>query len=138
MKKNLFYFFLTIALVIEASLTFLCFIKPIGAMALFGMSYNNQTAFLAYIIAWFCLLVSVLIIHCIIGLKNNNPNFKAIVYILSCWWIGLGIGVFVVFKKTDNLMLDSLKGLILIILTYLYDKEESKKFKLSNDSKTRF
>ena len=124
MKKNLLYITLTIAFVIEAALTILCFFKPLKAMGLFGMTYNSETAFLAYIIAWFCLLVSVLIIFALLGLKNNNNGFKILIYILGCWWIGLGIGVYIIFNKSDNLLLDSLKGLVLIVLNYLYAKEK--------------
>jgi hypothetical protein len=124
MKKNLLYITLIIAFVIEAALTILCFFKPITAMGLFGMVYSSETSFLVYIIAWFCLLVSILIIYALIGLKNNNNGYKILIYILGYWWIGLGIGVFVSFKKTDNLLLDSLKGFILVVLNYLYAKEK--------------
>ena len=123
MKKNLLLLTLLLALVIETALTFLCFFKPATAVALFGMQYNEQTAFLGYIIAWFCLLVSVLIVYTIWGLKNNSSGYSAIIYVLGFWWIGLGIGVYFVFKKTDNLFLDSLKGLILVTLNYLHGKE---------------
>ncbi len=124
MKKNLLYIALIIAFVIEAALTILCFFKPINAMSLFGLVYSNETSFLAYIIAWFCLLVSILIIYAMVGLKNDNSGYKILIYILGCWWIGLGIGVYVSFNKTDNLLLDSLKGFILVLLNYLYAKEK--------------
>ena len=123
MKKNLLYITLILAFIIEAALTILCFFKPATAMGLFGMVYSSETSFLAYIIAWFCLLVSILIVYALVGLKNHNNGYKILIYILGCWWIGLGIGVYVSFKKTDNLLLDSLKGAILIVLNYLYAKD---------------
>lgn len=124
MKKKLLYIILIAALAIEATLTILCFFKPVLAVGLFGLTYTTETAFLGYIIAWFCLLVSALIVYAIIGLKNDSSYFEVLVYILGCWWIGLGIGVYVAFKKTDNLLLDSIKGLLLITLNYLYAKEK--------------
>ena len=124
MKKNLLYITLIIALIIEAALTILCFFKPATAMGLFGMDYNNETSFLGYIIAWFCLLVSILIVYALIGLKNNNNGYTILIYILGCWWIALGLGVYVSFKKTDNLLLDTVKGIILVALNYLYAKEK--------------
>ena len=124
MKRNLLYITLLIAFLIEAALTMLCFFKPVTAMNLFGMVYSNETSFLAYIISWFCLLVSVLIIYAFVGLKNDNNGYKILIYILGCWWIGLGIGVYVSFKKTDNLLLDSVKGVILVVLNYLYAKDK--------------
>ena len=128
MKKNLLYITLIIALIIEAAITVLCFFKPLTAMSLFGMVYNNETSFLAYIIAWFCLLVSILIIYALVGLKNNSNGYRILIYILGCWWIGLGIGVYVSFKKTDNLLLDSAKGIILVVLNYLYAQEKKIKY----------
>ena len=124
MKKNLLYVTLTLAFIIEAALTILCFLKPATAMGLFGMVYNSETSFLAYIIAWFCLLVSILIVWAIIGLKNNNNGYETLIYVLGFWWIALGIGIYVSFKKTDNLLLDSAKGIILVALNYLYAKEK--------------
>ena len=124
MKKKLLFLTLILALVIEVALTVLCFFKPAAAVELFGMQYNDQTAFLGYIIAWFCLLVSVLVLYAIILLKNNDGAYKSIIYILGFWWIGLGIGVYITFKKPDNLLLDSLKGLILVTLNYLQTKEK--------------
>lgn len=125
MKKNLLFLVLILSLVIELALTFLCFFKPTTALQLFGLQYSDQTSFLGYIIAWFCLLVSVLIVYAMLLLKNNNAAHKAIIYILGFWWICLGLGVYISFKKTDNLLLDSLKGVILVMLNYFNNKENA-------------
>ena len=124
MKRNLLYITLILAFVIEATLAILCFFKPATAMGLFGMVYSNENSFLAYIIAWFLLLISILIVVALLGLKNENSGYTILIYVLGCWWIGLGIGVFVTFNKTDNLLLDSVKGAILVVLNYLYAKEK--------------
>ena len=124
MKRNLLYITLILTFVIEATLAILCFFKPATAMGLFGMVYSNENSFLAYIIAWFLLLVSILIVVALLGLKNENSGYTILIYVLGCWWIGLGIGVFVTFNKTDNLLLDSVKGAILVVLNYLYAKEK--------------
>lgn len=125
MKKTLLLLTLILALVVEVALTILCFFKPATAMELFGMQYNDQTAFLGYIIAWFCLLVSVFIIYAIVQLKNNKGGYATVIYILGFWWMGLGVGIYIVFKKTDNLLLDSVKGFILVTLNYLQAKEKN-------------
>ncbi len=59
--KKILLAILYIAFVIEAALSFLCFFMPAKALELFGMQYNKEFAFLGYIIAWFLLLVTVLI-----------------------------------------------------------------------------
>jgi hypothetical protein len=123
MKKNILLGGLGLALLIELVLTILCFFFPIKALALFGMTYNSETAFMGYIIAWFCLLVSILIIYAIDLLRKNNDAYKTIVNLLGFWWIFLGIGIFFKFGKMDNLFLDSLKGIFLVGMNYLHGKE---------------
>lgn len=117
---------LSFSLLIELVLTLLCFFMPSKAMELFGMQYNVQTAFLSYIIAWFCLLVSVFILYCLYLLYTNNVQYKPIIYLLSFWWVGLGLGVYMVFGKIDNLLLDSLKGALLLLLNYKYKIKNAK------------
>jgi DMSO/TMAO reductase YedYZ heme-binding membrane subunit len=122
MKKILFGT-LVLAFIIEAALTFLCFFMPAKAMELFGMQYNEQFAFLGYIIAWFLLLVTILIGYAIYLFQVNKVGSRAIINILGFWWLGLGIGVYAVFDKLDNLLLDSLKGMVILGLNYFYNKD---------------
>jgi hypothetical protein len=123
MKKNILLTILALAFVIEMIIAILCFFKPIAAAELLGIQYSEQTAFLGYIIAWFCLLVSILIGYTFILLKNNQSGYSPLIYILGLWWIGLGIGVFIAFGKIDNLLIDSIKGLALVVVNYLRNKE---------------
>jgi hypothetical protein len=124
MKKVLL-IILIISFVVELALAFLGFFMPATAAELFKVAYNEQTAFLAYIIAWFLLLATVLIGYIIYLLANNKEGSKALIYILGFWWIGLGIGVYAAFGKIDNLLLDSLKGLLIVALNYFSTKKLS-------------
>jgi DMSO/TMAO reductase YedYZ heme-binding membrane subunit len=121
--KNILFITLILAFIIEAVLSFLCFFMPAKAMELFGMQYNEQFAFLGYIIAWFLLLVTILIGYAMYLLQINKAGSRAIINILGFWWIGLGIGVYTVFDKLDNLLLDSLKGMVILGLNYFYNKD---------------
>ncbi len=112
---------LAIAFVIELALTFLAFFMPTTAAELFQMKYSGENAFLVFIIAWFLLLLTSIIGY-IIYLLRNKKNAKELIYIIGFWWIGLGIGVYLAFGKFDNLMLDSTKGLVLVLLNY-FDKD---------------
>jgi hypothetical protein len=114
---------LVLAFIVEAILTFLCFFMPAKAMELFGMQYNEQLSFLGYIIAWFLLLVSVFILYTIYLVKKDIVLAKHMINILGCWWVALGIGVYFAFGKIDNLLLDSSKGVILLVLNYFNAKE---------------
>lgn len=114
---------LILAFIIEGVLSFLCFFMPAKAVELFGMQYNEQFAFLGYIIAWFLLLVTTLIGYSIYLLQAKKVGSKAIINILGFWWIALGIGVYAVFDKLDNLLLDSLKGMVIVGLNYFYNND---------------
>ena len=123
MRKNLLLIFLSLAMLIDAALAGIAFVNPAKALELFEVGYNNDTAFLAYIIAWFCLLFSSLCALAVILLKNEIPGYRPLIFVIGCWSIGIGIGIYIVFKKTDNLFLDSLKGLIIVILNYFDSKK---------------
>jgi hypothetical protein len=122
MRKTLL-IILGLSFVVELGLTFMGFFMPATAAELFKVPYNEQTAFLAYIIAWFLLLATAFIGYIIYLLLNNKEGSKALIYILGFWWIGLGIGVFAAFGKIDNLLLDSLKGLLIVGLNYFSAKK---------------
>lgn len=126
MIKKILLILLVLSFVIEAALTFLCFFDTGKALQLFGMTYSNDTAFLAYIIAWFCFFITALIVYLFVGVQKNETYTKGLIYLLALWWVGLGIGVYIVFGKTDNLLLDSVKGLLLIIFNYLNTKNSQK------------
>ncbi len=112
---------LAIAFVIELALTVLAFFMPATAAELFQMKYSGENAFLVFITACFLFLVTSIIGY-IIYLLRNKKNAKELIYIIGFWWIGLGIGVYLAFGKFDNLMLDSTKGLVLVLLNY-FDKD---------------
>lgn len=124
MKKNILLSLLGFALLIEIVLTILCFFLPMKALELFGMTYNNETAFMGYIIAWFCLLVSLLIIFAIDLIRKNNVTYKTIVNLLGFWWIFLGIGIYLKFGKIDNLFLDTVKGMLLVCANFVQHNKE--------------
>jgi uncharacterized membrane protein len=117
MIKKLLAAILILAFVIEAGLCFGAFFLPEKTFELFKVTYNNDTAFMGYIIAWFLLLVTILI-GIALWQVQKNESYSTLCYLLSFWWIGLGIGVYIGFGRPDNLGLDSIKGAILAFLTW--------------------
>ena len=122
MKRKLLIAMLTIAFIVELGLTVGGFFIPIKTFELFKVGYNNDTAFLGYIIAWFLLLVTTLI-GIALWQVFNNKNYTTLCYLLGFWWIGLGVGIYFMFGRTDNLALDSAKGLLLVIATWWNSKK---------------
>ena len=81
------------------------------------MSVTPDTAFLGYIVGWLLLLVSLVCGLALWQVWQRTPDYATLCYLLGFWWIGIGIGIYLAFGKPDNLLLDSLKGLLLVILT---------------------
>jgi Na+/pantothenate symporter len=87
-------------------------------MSKFGVKYGPDTAFLAYITGWFLLLVTLLAIVAFARVSKRRAGYAGLCYLLGLWWIGIGVGIYVTFGRFDNLLLDSLKGLLVVVLTW--------------------
>ncbi|WP_223847096.1 hypothetical protein [Hymenobacter montanus] len=82
------------------------FFAPGFTLTQFGVRYGPQTACLAYVVAGGLLFAS---------LVAAGATLRGITYL--GWWIGIGIGNYYVCGKPDNLLLDSVKGLFIVLLT---------------------
>lgn len=117
---------LALALLIEASLAFMCFFLPKTSFHFLDLPFNETYSLLGYIIAWFLALVSVLVgysIYCL--LRNRDCRF--LLNLIGFWWIFLGIGIYFKFGRLDNLFLDSAKGLLIVLLNNSYHKKHLRK-----------
>lgn len=117
--KRILVALLIISLVLEASLSFLCFFKPEAALNLMAMEYSGQLAFAVYLVAWFLLLITALIAWMLYAVVKNKQGYKNIIYIVSIWWVAIGLAIYLFNGTTINLFSDSLKGFLLIIVTRL-------------------
>ncbi len=115
MKQKFLIALLSFSLLVELGLAIGAFFFAKQTLQLFGVAYTNETSFLGYIVAWFLLLVSILIAY-IIYLVFSHQNYTALSNILALWWVGIGMGIYFAFGKMDNLLLDSLKGILLLAL----------------------
>ena len=122
MKRKLLITILIIALAVELILTVGGFFMPTKTFELFKVGYNNDTAFLGYIVAWFLLLVTILV-GIALWQVINHKNYATICYLLGFWWIGIGVGIYFMFGRPDNLGLDSVKGLLLVASTWWNNKK---------------
>jgi hypothetical protein len=118
MPRTLLLLVLTIALLLELALTGGAFFAPAFTLKQFGVAYGPATTFLAYLVGWFLLFVSMVAAVALVQVQRRRPGFATWCYLLGVWWIGIGIGIYYVFGKPDNLLLDSLKGLLIILLTW--------------------
>jgi hypothetical protein len=118
MPRTLLLFVLGLAIVLETVLTAGAFFAPTLTMSKFGVKYGADTAFLAYITGWFLLLVTLMALMAFVRVLKRRAGYAGLCYLLGLWWIGIGIGIYVTFGRPDNLLLDSLKGLLIIGLTW--------------------
>ena len=118
MARTLLLVVLSIALLLELALTGGAFFAPVFTLAKFGVEYSPDTTFLAYIVGWLLLFVSLVAAVALGQVWQRRPSYATWCYLLGLWWIGIGIGIYYSFGKPDNLLLDSVKGLFIVILTW--------------------
>jgi hypothetical protein len=117
MPRILLLIVLGVSTVLELGLTGGAFFAPAFTLAQFQVSYGPETRFLAYITSWFLLLVALLAALAFARVWQRR-GYAGVCYLLGMWWIGLGVGIYVVFGRPDNLLLDSVKGLVIVLLTW--------------------
>ena len=118
MARTLLLVVLFIALLLELALTGGAFFAPVFTLAQFGVKHGPETTFLAYIVAWLLLLVSLVAAVALAQVWQRRPGFATWCYLLGLWWISIGVGIYYAFGKPDNLLLDSVKGILIVILTW--------------------
>lgn len=118
MARTLLLVVLLIALLVELALTGGAFFAPVFTLRQFGVKYGPETAFLTYILAWVLGFVSLAAAVALEQVWQRRRSYAAWCYLLGWWWIGIGIGIYYAFGKPDNLLLDSVKGLLIVILTW--------------------
>ena len=118
MARTLLLIVLLIAVALELALAGGAFFAPVFTLTQFGVKYGPETTFLAYIVAWLLLFVSLVAIVAAGQVWQRRPGYATWCYLLGIWWIGIGIGIYLAFGKPDNLLLDSVKGLLIVGLTW--------------------
>ncbi|UOQ99115.1 hypothetical protein MUN81_06380 [Hymenobacter sp. 5317J-9] len=118
MARTLLLVVLFIALLLEVALTGGAFFAPGFTLAQFGVKYGPETTFLTYILGWLLGFVSLVTLVAFFQVQQRRPGFATWCYLLGFWWIGIGVGIYYAFGKPDNLLLDSVKGLLIVILTW--------------------
>ncbi|GAB3589123.1 hypothetical protein [Hymenobacter daeguensis] len=118
MARTLLLVVLFIALLLELALTGGAFFAPAFTLIKFGVKYGPETAFLTYILGWLLGFVSLAALVALSQVWQRQRSYTAWCYSLGIWWIGIGIGIYYTFGKPDNLLLDSVKGILIVVLTW--------------------
>jgi len=118
MPRILLLIVLALSLLVELALTGGAFFAPAFTLGKFGVVYRPEIAFLGYVTGWFLLFVSLAAGLALGRVWQRRAGYAGLCYLLGLWWIGIGVGIFVTFGKADNLVLDSTKGLLIVVLTW--------------------
>ena len=109
---------LLILLVVSSVIEFLFplggFLAPAQMLEIFKVGVTPDTLFLTFILAWslgFVAIVCALTARLVWG---GEPFGWTLSYLLGFWWIGIGVTLFVVHGRVDNLFLDALKGALIV------------------------
>jgi hypothetical protein len=118
MARKLLLATLAAALLIETAFTAVGFLAPRVLLAKFGMAAGPDALFLAFVLSWTLGFVSLV---CALALKwvaARDPQGWTWSFILGTWWIGIGAGIYFYRGIPDNLLLDSFKGLLLVVFAW--------------------
>ena len=118
MARKLLLVVLFIALLLELALTGGSFFAPAFTLAKFGVKYGPAFVFLSYVLAWLLGFVSLATAVAFAQVWQRRPGYATWCYLLGLWWMGIGVGIYLAFGKPDNLLLDTAKGLLIVVLTW--------------------
>jgi hypothetical protein len=117
MSRKILLIVLLFSLFTELLLTGGLFFFREQSLKQFNVVYNAGNAFLGFIVGW-CLVFISLICSYAVFLTWSNRDCRMLCYLLGCWWIGIGVAIFLVYNRPENLVIDSLKGLVIVLLAY--------------------
>lgn len=118
MARKLLLLVLLVAFLIELALTGGAFFAPKFTLTQFGVNFGPDTVFLTYIVGWLLGFVTLVALVALLQVWQRRPTYATWCYVLGVWWMGIGIGIYFAFGKPDNLLLDSVKGLLIVILAW--------------------
>ena len=118
MARTLLLWVLLLALLAELALTGGAFFAPAFTMQQFGLTYAPNMAFLTFLAGWLLLFVSAIIVVAFAQLWQRRARYATLCYLLGFWWLALGLGLFLRFQRPEFLVLDSLTGLLVVVLTW--------------------
>lgn len=118
MARSLLLVVLFLATAAELVLAGAAFFAPALLLGKFGVKYSADMAFISYVLAWLLLFVTLIAGLAFGQVWKRRPHYSTLCYLLSIWWIGIGLGIYFLYGRPANLLLDTLKGLLILVLTW--------------------
>ena len=102
------------SLAFEIGFTGAGFFAPGLLLQQFQVPVSEKTLFLGMVIAWMILFISVICGLALKWVREGNIAGWTLSYVLGFWWIGIGIAL----HRPENLVLDSLKGALIVLFAW--------------------
>ncbi|HXH31706.1 MAG TPA: hypothetical protein VNJ01_12905 [Bacteriovoracaceae bacterium] len=120
---------LSFSLIYEIAFAGAVLLAPDWALQQSGLPVNQETLFLGFGLGW-CLVAIAL--FCALALKlvlENDTNGYLLTDILGYWWVVVGLAMYFKWGRMDNLIMDALKGAVLLVCNYKARKGANPPFK---------
>ena len=124
MARKLLIGILALSTLLELILVSAMFAVPEWTIGQFKLGVSPDTLFAAFVLAWCLLAIALVCGYATRRVMVGGPGAHTLARILGLWWIGIGIGIYLKFGRPDNLVLDSLKGALIVGLSWLSRRQE--------------
>ena len=114
MSRKILILLLALAVLIEVVFAAAVLGAPEFMLKQFSVSVSQDTLFLGYCLCWILILIAAVCAYALRLITTGQSQGHTLAYILGFWWIAIGVAIFLKWGKTDNLFLDSLKGLLIV------------------------
>lgn len=115
MQKKLLVAVLTLSTIFEFIFAGAAFFSPEMTLTLFGIGATPDTRFMAFGLATTFVFIGLVCAFALQLIKEAHPHGWTLAILLGSWWIAVGVAIFAVFGKPDNLAVDSLKGVLILV-----------------------
>jgi|GEM_PF-1071605 len=118
MARPLLLLVLFLAIATELALAGGVFFAPAFTLSKFGVAYGPATELLSFALGWLLLLVALVAGLVFVQLWNRWPRYALLCHLLGLWWLAIGLAIYLRFGRLELLLLDSIKGLLVVLLTW--------------------
>ena len=119
MQKKIFLAILYLSLLWEGAIAGLALFATETFLTMGKFTVTEQMLSFGVLFGWVILFLTILIGYIIYLVHKGERTGWSLTGLLAAWWVAIGVGVYMQLGVPDNLISDSLKGVLLLIFAYL-------------------